>query len=169
MFPLAIILAALGPVFAYNNGYYYYGGPGCCCSFFIIWFFIWCIRKFAGEFERGKKQGLTDAEVLNELPKKKQVTFKGEKVPDWKIVPRSRATKAICKFLSYTDNWFERKYLADAADEAFRLVKEAIEARSVQGLERRVTPELLEELRGDIKKLKKNRERHVFGNVEVTD
>ncbi|HEX3148784.1 MAG TPA: TIM44-like domain-containing protein [Gemmataceae bacterium] len=168
MFLFAIVLAGLGPVLA-DQQVYYYGGPGCCCTFFIIWFFIWCIRKFAGEFERGQKRTLTDEEVLDDLPKKRQVMFKGEKVPEWKIAVRSRATKAICKFLSYTDNWFERKYLADAADEAFRLVKEAIEARSVQGIERRVTPDLLEELRNDIKKLKKNRERHVYGHVEVTD
>ena len=98
-----------------------------------------------------------------------EVMFKGEKVPDWKIAARQRATKAILKFLSYTDNWFEKKYAADVADEAFRLVKEAIQARSIQGIERRVTEGCLEEIRTEIKKLRKAREIRVFGRVEVTD
>jgi len=169
MFVFACLLAAVGPVFAADNSYYPWLGGGCCCSPFLVWFFIWAVRKFAGEFERGRKGGLTDAEILDELPKKRQVMFKGEKVPEWKIAARSKATKAILKFLSYTDNWFEKKYVADVADEALRLVKEAIEARSVRGIERRVTPDLLEELRGEIKKAKRERERHVSGRVEVTD
>jgi predicted lipid-binding transport protein (Tim44 family) len=169
MFLFAAVLAALAPVFAAENNYYYYGGGGCCCSPFLIWFFIWAVRKFAGEFERGRKTGLTDEEILDDLPKKRQVMFKGEKVPEWKIAARSKATKAILKFLSYTDNWFERKYVADVADEAVRLVKEAIEARSVRGIERRVTPDLLEELRKDAQQHRKDGERRVFGRVEVTD
>src|SRR4051812_47606698 len=159
MFLFAAVLAALAPVFAAENNYYYYGGGGCCCSPFLIWFFIWAVRKFAGEFERGRKTGLTDEEILDELPKKRQVMFKGEKVPEWKIAARSKATKAILKFLSYTDNWFERKYVADVTDEAVRLVKEAIEARSVRGIERRVTPDLLEELRKEAQQHRKDRER----------
>jgi predicted lipid-binding transport protein (Tim44 family) len=75
----------------------------------------------------------------------------------------------MLKFLSYTDNWFERKYVADVADEAFRLVKQALEDRSIQGIERRVTPEHLEELRTEIKRMRKEREVHVFDRVEVTD
>jgi predicted lipid-binding transport protein (Tim44 family) len=164
----AVVLAALGPVFAaeYNPWLY---GPGCCCSLLIIGIFIWFLGKFVGEFERGRKQGLTDEEVLDELPKKRQIMFRGEKVPDWKIAARQKATKAILKFLSYTDNWFEKRYLSDVADEAFRLVKEAVEAQSIRGIERRVTPDLLEELKEEIKKDRREQQRHVFGRCEVTD
>ena len=169
MILFAVLLSAIGPVLADRADYVWWGGPGCCCSIFIIWFFFWAINKFNSEFERGRKTGLTDEEVLDDIPKKKQVMFKGEKIPEWKIAARSKGTKAILKFLSYTDNWFERKYIADVADEAFRLVKEAIEARSVKGLERRVTPDLLEELRKDVQKHRKDREVHVFGRDEVTD
>jgi predicted lipid-binding transport protein (Tim44 family) len=169
MFLIAVLVSALGPVLADRGDYVWYGGPGCCCSLIIIGIFFWAIGKFTGEFERGRKTGMTDEEVLDDLPKKKQVMFKGEKVPEWKIAARSKATKAILKFLSYTDNWFERKYIADVADEAFRLVKESIEGRSVKAIERRVTPDLLEEIRNDIQKHRKDRERHIFGRVEVTD
>jgi predicted lipid-binding transport protein (Tim44 family) len=162
------VLAALGPVFAADYNPWLYG-PGCCCTLIIIGFFFWCLRKFLGEFERGKKQGLSDEEVLDDLPKKRQIMFKGEKVPEWKMAARQKATKAILKFLSYTDNWFEKKYVSDVADEAFRLVKEAIEAQTVQGIERRVTPDLLEELRAEIKKDRREQQRHVFGRCEVTD
>ena len=64
--------------------------------------------------------------MADELPRKVSVTFRGEKVPDWKTAPREKATKAVTKFLSYTDNWFDPKYIREVADEAFRLVKEAI-------------------------------------------
>jgi predicted lipid-binding transport protein (Tim44 family) len=165
---LPVVLAALGPVFADNDNYYYGGGCG-CCSIFIIWFFFWAIGKFTGEFEKGRKTGMSDAEVLDELPQKRQVMFKGEKIPQWKIAGRSKATKAILKFLSYTDNWFDRKYVGDVADEAVRLVKEAIEARSVRGIERRVTPDLLEEIRAGIKKHRQDETRQVYDRVEVTD
>ena len=165
-----MFLAAIAPLFADRSDYVYIGGPGCCCSIFIIWFFFWAIGKFSSEFQKGgPSSGKTDEEILDELPKKKQIKFKGERVPEWKIAARSKATKAILKFLSYTDNWFERKYIADVADEAFRLVKEAIEARSVKGIERRVTPDLLEELRKEIQKHRKNAERRIFDRVEVTD
>lgn len=126
-------------------------------------------RGFLSEMARGRKTGLSDEEILESLPKKRQVMFKGEKVPDWRIAARSKATKAILKFLSYTDNWFEHKYVSDVADEAFRLVKESIEAGSVKGIERRVTADLLEELRNEVKKLRRDQEVHVFDRIQVTD
>lgn len=164
---LPLSAVPLAPVLA--DGSWQYVSGGCCCTFIlvaIIWYFV---GGFVREYSRGAKTGPTTEEVLDELPKKRQVMFKGEKVPDWKTAGRQKATKAVLKFLSYTDNWFEKKYIADVADEAFRLVKEAIEARSVKGVERRVTPDCLEELRGQLKKLKAEREVHVFGRVEVTD
>jgi|GEM_PF-3881646 len=143
----------------------------CGCAFFplsvaIFWYFL---GSFLQEYLRGQKQEKTMEEVVRDAPRKQQVMFKGEKVPDWRIAARQRATKAILKFLSYTDNWFEKKYVADVADEAFRLIKEAIEAGSIQGIERRVTPGCLEEVRNEIKKLRKAREIHVFDKIQVTD
>lgn len=168
----AILLATAGPALAAEEGSAYRAGQcmgSLCCVAIIVGIFIWCVQKFAGEFERGRKQGLTDEEIIDELPKKRQIMFRGEKVPDWKIAARHKATKAILKFLSYTDNWFEKRYLTDVADEAFRLVKEAVEDQSVRGIERRVTPDLLEELRAEIKKDRREQQRHVFGRCEVTD
>ena len=119
------------------------GATVCCISVLAVCVGIpvWVFRGFLGELARGRKQGLTDEEVLDDLPKKRQVMFKGERVPEWKIAARGKATQAILKFLSYTDNWFDKKYVADVAEEGFRLVKEAVEARSVKGIERRVTPD----------------------------
>jgi hypothetical protein len=170
---LAIPLTLLTPVFAQEDRgsrrpYVVYGGCGCCTPL-GIWFLWWIIRGSWREFERGHKQGPTMEEVLDDIPKKKQVMFKGDKVPDWRTAARQKATKAALKFLSYTDNWFEKKYIADVADEAFRLIKEAIEGRSLKGIDRRVTPECLEDLRNEIKKIKREHELHIFGRVEVTD
>jgi Tim44-like domain len=167
--PLSVI--PMDPVIIADGGASWAGllcGGFVCLGVFVgipILFF----KGFLGEFRRGRKMGQTTEEILDELPKKKQAMFKGEKVPDWKIVARQKATKAILKFLSYTDNWFEKKYIADVADEAFRLVKEAIEARSIKGIERRVTPDCFDEISKEVKKLRKERELHIFGRVEVTD
>ena len=143
----------------------------CCLTFpaWGIWLPWFLFGSFLQEHFRGQKNEPTLEELARDSPKKQQVMFRGEKVPDWRIAARQRATKAIMKFLSYTDNWFEKKYLGDVADEAFRLVKEAIEAGSIQGIEKRVTPQCLEEIRTEIKKLRKEREIHVFGRAEVTD
>lgn len=146
----------------------YYCGGSCCCmaiSLAIVWYFF---GAFFQEYLRGQKREPTFEEAVRDAPRKQQAMFKGEKVPDWKIASRQKATRAILKFLSYTDTWFEKKYVADVADEAFRLVKDAIEAGSIKGIERRVTPECLEEIRTEVKNLRKERERHVFGRVEVT-
>jgi hypothetical protein len=168
---MVAIMFQVAPIFAVDSPTAYALGFICCCTFPLwgLWLPWYLFRLFYVESERGRKMGPTMEEVIDEIPKKRQVMFKGEKVPDWKISARQKATKAALKFLSYTDNWFEKKYISDVADEAYRLVKEAIEARSVQGIERRVTPECLEEIRGEIKKLRKEREVRVFDRVEVTD
>lgn len=169
---LAVFLTA-GPLFAANwDSASTIGVLAICCltfPFWGLWLPWYLFREFFGELSRGRQREKTLEEELKEAPRKHQVMFKGEKIPDWKITTRVKATKAMLKFLSYTDNWFERKYVADVADEAFRLVKQAIEDRTIEGLERRVTPEYLEELRTEIKRLRKEREAHVFGRVEVTD
>jgi len=130
----------------------------------IFWYFL---AQFLHEHERGRRRAPLD-EIPDE-PKKMKAIFRGEKVPDWQTASRHKATKAILKFLAYTDNWFEKKYLTDVADEAFRLVKEETERRSVQALEKRVTAACLEDLRTEVKSLRKERELHVFGRVRVTD
>lgn len=168
---VTVLLLGTAPALAQDREPRNYVPCGCCCGglFFLIVVPILVFRNFLREMARGHKSGLTDEEILDELPKKPQVMFKGEKVPEWRISARSKATKAILKFLSYTDNWFERKYVTDVADEAVRLVKEATEARSVRGLERRVTADLLQELTTEIKRLRRDQEVHVFGHVEITD
>ena len=64
MVPAAVVLATLGPVFAADYNPWFYG-PGCCCSFLIIGIFLWFLKKFIGEFERGRKQGLSDEEIID--------------------------------------------------------------------------------------------------------
>jgi hypothetical protein len=144
-------------------------GCGCGCLFICLLAGYHINKAVFSEFARGKKYGMTFEEELDAIPKKRQILFKGEKVPDWKISGREKATKAALKFIACTDNWFEKKYIADVADEAFRLVKEAMESRSLRGIEKRVTPECLEELQTEIKRLRREQEVHVFGRVEVTD
>ena len=68
---IAILLAA-GPAMAQDeaSGAYRAGqfaGSLCCCSL-IVGIIIWAVRRFAGEFERGRKTGLTDEEVIDSLP-----------------------------------------------------------------------------------------------------
>jgi Tim44-like domain len=165
----ATAVAQDDPERARRTGYWIgYAVCGTAClaiSGAIFWYFL---GHFLQEQERGRRRAPLD-EIPEDFGKRPKAVFRGEKVPDWQTAPRHKATKAILKFLSYTDNWYEKKYVSDVADEAFRLVKEAIEARSVQGLEKRVTPECLEELRTEIKKLKKEREVRVYGRVRVTD
>src|SRR5438105_10379521 len=124
----------------------------CCAllplSIMLPWYFL---RDFLRDYGRGRKMGMSEQEVIDSLPKKRQVMFKGEKIPEWKTTARQKATKAALKFLSFADNWFEKKYISDVADEAFRRVKEAIEQRSVRSIERRVTPECKTELEQEIK------------------
>ena len=143
-------------------------GSACCFSVStaIAWYFF---GTFLQEWQRGRPREESLEEQVKKAPRKQQVMFKGEKVPDWKIAARVKATRAILKFLSYTDNWFERQYVCDVADEAFCEVKRALEERSIQRIDRRVTPDCLEELRTQIKKLRKDREVRVFGRVQVTD
>jgi Tim44-like domain len=169
---LAPLLTA-GPIFAAWDNASTVGLLAICCitfPFWGLWLPWYLFKEFFVEASRGREREKTMEEILKEEgPKKHQVFTKGEKIPDWKITARVKATKAMLKFLSYTDNWFERKYVADVADEAFRLIKGAIEDRTIQGIERRVTPEHLEELRTEIKRMRKEQERHVWGRVEVTD
>lgn len=128
----------------------------------------WIIKYFYSEFERGQRPpGPTLDEMAESMPRKPAVIFKGEKVPEWQIAERDQATKAILKFLAYGDNWFERKYLMEVASESFRMVKDALADRTVKGIERRLTEDCLEDVRRQIKKLRKDREVRVFDKVLV--
>src|SRR4051812_11155288 len=102
-----ILSSYLGPIFSYD-------GDGslwiplcmvfsCLGSPLGLWLTWMAIRGSVREFQKGKKMGPTQDEILDALPKKKTIHFKGEKVPEWKIAGRQKATKAILKFLSFTD------------------------------------------------------------------
>jgi predicted lipid-binding transport protein (Tim44 family) len=166
--PIGILLAAEDDGLGFFRGV---GGIACCITILAICVGIplWFLRYFLQEHAKGRKMGMTDEEVIDSMPKKRQVMFKGEKAPEWKIAGRSKATRAILKFLSYTDNWFEKKYVGDVVEEAFRLIKEAVEHRSTRGIERRCTPDCLAEIEEEIQKAKKAHERHIFDRIEVTD
>jgi predicted lipid-binding transport protein (Tim44 family) len=144
------------------------GGGGCGCVCLLIILAI--AYHFLKDFQYGNpRTEPTEAEIAEDMPRKVSVTFKGEQVPEWKVAPREKATKAVAKFLSYTDNWFDPKYIREVADEAFRLVKDAIADQTVEGIERRLTKDCLEEIRAEIKKLRKEREARVFDKVLVTN
>lgn len=160
--PLAPVLASAGEFFGFICG-------GTICLGVCVGIPFLILTRMKREADRGKRYGPTLDEIIEDIPQRKQVLFKGEKIPDWQINARQKATKAVLKFLECTDQWFEKKYISDVADEAFRLVKGAIEARSVRGIENRVTPDCLEELRDEFRRMKKERELHIFGRVEVTD
>jgi hypothetical protein len=174
---LTLLLIITASAFAQGPGdekppkyvYLFWGVCGCGCLFICLLAAYHINKAVFSEFSRGKKYGLTLEEEIEAIPKKRQILFKGEKVPEWKISGREKATKAALKFIACTDNWFEKKYISDVADEAFRLIKEAIESRSLRGIEKRVTPECLEELQTEIRRLRQEQEAHVFGRVEVTD
>ena len=101
--------------------------------------------------------------------RKVEVVFRGEKVPEWKIAPRAKATKNVLKFLSERDQWFERKYLTEVAEEAVIVVREATERRSVERVADRLTSEYRDEFGAVVKRLRQEHERHVFEKVVISD
>ncbi len=177
LLPFVLVLASAGLALAQDDNEARprrrIGDPSVCvcsCLFFIVAIigsFV-VIKYFIADYSKGApRTEATTEEMAAELDLKREVLYKTEKVPEWKTSERSKATKAILKFLGYTDSWFDSKYLTEVADEAFRLVKESIADRSLEGVERRVTPEYLEELRGEIKQLKREREVRVFDKILV--
>ena len=126
-------------------------------------------KGIRAEHIRGKKSSPFREEILDKLPKKQETLFLGEKVPDWKINNRQKATRAALKFLACTDNFFNKKRMSGTVDDAFYLVKTSIESRSLKKVAPLVTEECLEKLRAEIKRLRKKGEVHKFGRVEVTD
>jgi Tim44-like domain len=132
---------------------------------------IHIIKGMIAEAARGKKGRLIE-DVLDDkdMPKqKKRVLYLGEKVPDWKVGKRRKATLAGLKLLARADENFSPKAVSVAALKAFEAVKAAIESRSVKTIEKKVTTDVLEDLRSQIQKLRKKGELHVFAPVEVSE
>jgi Tim44-like domain len=126
-------------------------------------------KGMIAEATRGKKTSEFREAILDKTPMKKEALYLGEKVPDWKIVTRQEATKAVLKFLSSKRDWFDRKYMIGVVDKAFRKIKASLEDRSAKAIERIVTANCLEELQTEIKRLRKKGELHVFGSLDITD
>jgi Tim44-like domain len=127
------------------------------------------VKGLLAESSRGKNRFEYREQILDKKPMKQPALYLGEKVPDWKILNRVKATKAVLDFLSEDDERFDRKYVTAAARVAFLVVKASVEARTTKKLAERVTEGCLEKLQSEIKKLRENGQYHIFGDTEVTD
>lgn len=127
--------------------------------------FLYVLKTFLYEQSRGQRRDAFDELPIDDEPQNETATTKGEKIPDWKIAHRVKATKAVAKFIAHTDNWYEPRYLLEITEEAVKLVKKAIERRTIQDVEPYVTEDFLEELRTEIKSLRKNRQRRIFSKI----
>lgn len=126
-------------------------------------------KGFLAESSRGKRMTPLLEDILDKRkPRAVEELYLGEKVPDWKIANRVKATEAALGLLSRKDNWFELKYLVKVADEAFRIVKGAIEVRSVKKAQPRVAAPCLAQLQSEIDELRNEGELHLFGIPEIT-
>jgi hypothetical protein len=126
-------------------------------------------KGFLAESSRGKRMTPMLEEILDKKPRQEpEELYLGEKVPEWKVANRVKATTAALQFLSRQDNWFELKYLVKVADEAFRIVKGAIEVRSVKKAKPRVAAGCLAQLQSEIDELRNEGELHLFGILEIT-
>jgi hypothetical protein len=127
-------------------------------------------KGFLAESSRGKRMTPMLEDILDKKKPREveEQLYLGEKVPDWKIANRVKATTAALQFLSRKDNWFELKYLVKVADEAFRIVKGAIEVRSVKKAKPRVAASCLAQLQSEIDELRNEGELHLFGILEIT-
>jgi hypothetical protein len=168
------VLAALGDEFGSEQQTEGYGRLfayviGAAAAITIILTVVHVIKGMIAESSRGKKI-FVETDILDENPEKRKEPdlYLGEKVPEWKIAQRLKATRAALKFLAESDDEFSRKKLGSVALKAFREVKAAIEDRSVKGLETIVTEECLDGLKGDIQKLRKRGELRVLSPLEVT-
>lgn len=126
------------------------------------------VKGIKAEHDRGKKRSAFREEILDKKPMKEPDKYIGEKVPEWKIDRRQKATSAVLDFLAESDKYFSRKKMTIAALNAFGKVKSAIESRSTRAIERLVMPDYLQEVHSEIKKLRKEGKIHVFGKMEVS-
>jgi hypothetical protein len=128
-------------------------------------------KQMAAEHRRGKRTGIMQEEILDDIPKSKtkRALYLGEKVPDWKLANRLPATEAGLAMLAKKDDWFDPPYLAKLAKAAFKGYKEAIESRSTKKIAERLAAECLEQLKEEVAKLKKRGETRVFSDPEIVD
>jgi hypothetical protein len=127
------------------------------------------IRGMKEEVSRGKKKDPHIEKILDEIPKRRREAYLGEKVPDWKIGPRQEATTAALKYLARTDPGFKLKGLAELAEEAFRSVKAAIEARTAKAVDELMLDDAYAEIQTEVKRLKKKGQKRIFGDPEVSE
>jgi hypothetical protein len=131
---------------------------------------VYVFKGMLAEVQRGKTTGVFREAILDDMPKKKpRALYLGEKVPDWKVANRLKANGPALKFLARSDNWFDTAYLAKIATGAFKGIKAALEGRTSKKIEDRVTPEFLEEIKAEIKRLHKKGELHLFSPVEIEE
>ena len=162
-------LSSDGQVNHYGGIFGYLAAAVCAIVILLVGYHM--LKGMKAEAARGKKSLEFTDKILNEENKKKKqeaILFLGEKVPDWKLDNRLKATRAALKFLSCTDHWFGKKHLVKIADEAFRTLKASLEAQSAKKLEPLLTAECLEMVKTQIKDLRKNGRLRIFGQVEVT-
>lgn len=128
-------------------------------------------KGFIAEAARGKKKLEWMQKILEEeAPKTAQKDrYMGEKVPEWKIDNRTKATKAALKFLACTDNRWSLKHITAVSSQIFKLARKSLEVRSTKKLTPFVNEDTLEKLQAEVKKLVKKGQFHVFGKLEVTD
>ncbi len=142
------------------------GGAGALVALLVVYGIM---RGIRAEHSRGKKKSAFREEILDKTPRKKETLFAGERVPDWKIDNRVKATRAALKFLASTDVVFSRKRMITVAANVFIKIKEALEARIPKTITGVVTKDCLEGLIADIRSLREDHKRHMFGRLEVTE
>ncbi|WP_020469929.1 TIM44-like domain-containing protein [Zavarzinella formosa] len=127
--------------------------------------------KYLDTFYTPPNPNLKKQQIEEELrgEHKPVVDFKNERVPEWSIMPRDKATRVLLKLMAVQDKWLERKYLCEIFEEYYLLVREAMERRSVGQIENRLTEDQADELHTALKAMKKKGRRRIFGKVEVTD
>ncbi len=128
------------------------------------------LKGMKAEAARGKKSIAFTDKVLDAENKKRKVEvvlFLGEKVPDWKIDNRLKATTAVLKFLSDTDELFAKKFLTKVASQAITIVRTAIETRTTKKIAFILLPDCLEKVKSEISGLGQKKKLRVFGQFEV--
>ena len=72
-------------------------------------------KGFIAEGQRGKKKFEFREEILDKKPMKQPALYLGEKVPDWKILNRVKATEAVFAYLAESDERFDHRYMIASA------------------------------------------------------
>lgn len=128
------------------------------------------IKGIRAEHSRGKKRVNFQEEILDKAPKKKpDALLMGERVPDWKIDNRRKATKSALEFISSDDKRFDRRHLVVVSNLAIKSVRSAVEARSSKKLDKLLTASCLAKVKAEIKGLREEGKIHNLSKLEVTD